>query len=175
MSSSFSLLAKKNDRKLALRNVLNHVKTAEPSHVVATATRLSSSVNESNSIQQAEDARDIREIVTAEGVRANFSLENSVQRLKGSQFHSSKTENIIPGAILALGAAMACALSAVGALAVIRGPRTEDRTRYLEEMREYHRLSSEEEDTFEDPAADYPLQTSLTRDEIDEIKPEDAV
>lgn len=175
MSSSFSLLAKKNDRKLALRNVLNHVKTAEPSHEVVTATQISSSLNESKPVPQAEDVRGIGENVTMGGVGTNFVLENSVHRLKGNQFHASKSENIIPGAILALGAAMACALSAVGALAVIRGPQSEDRTRYLEEMREYNRLSSEEEVSVEDSATGYPLQSSLTRDEIGEITPEDAV
>ncbi|CAN8070254.1 unnamed protein product [Agarophyton chilense] len=171
MSCSLSLLAKENDRLWHDGN--NHVKAAEAYSDMETANKMGVSVNGS-STQQSEGY--VVFIRTDEKNRMhNTTLNEVAHRSKAKRSKKSNRDDMMPGAILALGAAMACVLSAVGALVMIRGPQAESRKRMLEEIGEYHRTLSDDEfvDGLDDSTSS--SRASLSREDDSEGAPEEAV
>eukprot|EP00178_Gracilaria_changii_P001910 TRINITY_DN127_c0_g2_i1.p1 TRINITY_DN127_c0_g2~~TRINITY_DN127_c0_g2_i1.p1 ORF type:complete len:194 (-),score=28.30 TRINITY_DN127_c0_g2_i1:138-719(-) len=172
MSCSLRIMAKQNDP--VWHDIKNHVKAAESFPDLQTGTKLSVSTNGSNHQLQSRGLNVV--VLPSEKVGTqNDNLANFTQRARAKRSKRPNGDDMIPGAILALGAAMACVLSAVMALVVLRGPQDERRKRFLEEIGEYHRPLSDDEFS---ERLDEGIRTSsenLIGDEDDEITPAQAV
>ncbi|KAI0561424.1 hypothetical protein FGB62_82g065 [Gracilaria domingensis] len=169
MSCSLSLLAKKNDRMWD--GIENHVRAAETYADLPTASKMSVSANGSN-IQKHPGGLNVMILPSEKVGTRNGSLNDISQLAKAIRSRKANGDEMIPGAILALGASMACVLSAVVALIIIRGPQTESRKRLLEEISDYHRLLSDDE--YAERLNESTTSSSET-DEDDEIKAAETV